>query len=98
MTASETRRAAARRRPEPDPNFRYALWAIAGVTVLRLVWLAGGTIDLYPDEAQYWIWAQHPAFGYFSKPPMVAWIIWATTALFGDGDLAVKAGAPLIYA
>ena len=27
------------------------------------------------DEAQYWAWAQEPAFGYFSKPPLLAWII-----------------------
>ncbi len=85
-------------RAAPDPHLRIALFAIFVATLLRLLWLAGRPIDLYPDEAQYWIWAQHPAWGYFSKPPVVAWMIWATTNLFGPGDLAVKAGAPLAYA
>ena len=80
-----------------DPYFRIALIAVTGVTLLRLLWLAGHPIDLYPDEAQYWIWAQHLDWGYYSKPPVVAWMIAATTALFGGDDLSVKIGAPLTY-
>jgi len=77
--------------------FRIALLAVGAVTFLRLLWLAGQPIDLYPDEAQYWIWAQKFQFGYYSKPPMIAWLIWVTTHLFGDTDLAVKVSAPLLY-
>jgi hypothetical protein len=77
--------------------FRIALLIVGVVTFLRLMWLAGQPIDLYPDEAQYWIWAQKFDFGYYSKPPMVAWLIWATTHLFGATDLAVKVSAPLLY-
>ena len=85
-------------RPAPDPFFRFALAGIFLVTFLRAAWLSNNPIDLYPDEAQYWIWAQHPDWGYFSKPPFVAWMIWATTRLFGDGLLAVKSGALGAYA
>jgi 4-amino-4-deoxy-L-arabinose transferase-like glycosyltransferase len=84
-------------RPARDPQFRITLWVLAGVTGLRLMWLAGQPIDLYPDEAQYWVWAQHLAWGYYSKPPFVAWLIAATTAMAGDGELGVKLGAPLAY-
>jgi 4-amino-4-deoxy-L-arabinose transferase-like glycosyltransferase len=80
-----------------DPYFRIALIGVAGIAILRLLWLAGRPIDLYPDEAQYWIWAQHLDWGYYSKPPLVAWMIAATTALFGENDLAIKIGAPLTY-
>jgi hypothetical protein len=80
-----------------DPAFRLALLVAAAATIFRYAWLGGHPIDLYPDEAQYWIWAQTPAWGYYSKPPMVAWLIAGTTALFGDGDLAVKASAPILY-
>ena len=59
---------------------------IDAVTALRLVWLAVGHADLYPDEAQYWWWSTHPALGYYSKPPMVAWLIAVTTAAFGDSE------------
>lgn len=88
---------APRVRREVDPMFRIALLAVGIVTFLRLLWLAGQPIDLYPDEAQYWIWAQKFQFGYYSKPPMIAWLIWATTHLFGETDLAVKVSAPLLY-
>ncbi|HLY56006.1 MAG TPA: glycosyltransferase family 39 protein [Stellaceae bacterium] len=98
MKRPSTKPAALPAGPAPDPFMRIALVAIFMVTFVRLAWLAGNPIDLYPDEAQYWIWAQHPDWGYFSKPPMVAWMIWATTNLFGDGLLAVKAGAPVAYA
>ena len=84
-------------RPVRDSQHRITLWILAGVTLLRVLWLAGRPIDLYPDEAQYWIWAQHPAWGYFSKPPMVAWLIWGSIQIFGDTDLAVKLPATLIY-
>ncbi len=84
-------------RPARDPQFRLTLIFLAVVTLLRLAWLAGRPIDLYPDEAQYWIWAQHPAWGYFSKPPMVAWLIAASIHVFGDSDLSVKLPATLTY-
>jgi 4-amino-4-deoxy-L-arabinose transferase-like glycosyltransferase len=89
--------AARRVQNAPDPFFRFALIGIGIVTLVRLAWLAGHPIDLYPDEAQYWLWAQHLDWGYYSKPPFVAWMIAATTALFGETDLAVKVGASLTY-
>jgi 4-amino-4-deoxy-L-arabinose transferase-like glycosyltransferase len=67
------------------------------VTLARLLWLAAGTTDLYPDEAQYWLWSRAPDWGYFSKPPLVAWVIAATTALLGDATLGVRAAAPLFH-
>ena len=54
-------------------------------------------VTLYVDEAQYWTWAQHLDWGYFSKPPGVAALIAVSTALFGDGLLGVKALAMLCY-
>src|SRR3954466_3185932 len=79
----------------------YLVWgasAVAAITALRLLWLAVQTADLYPDEAQYWLWAQHPAFGYYSKPPLVAWIIAATTTVLGESEFGVRAAAPLLHA
>ncbi len=53
--------------------------------------------ELGPDEAQYWFWSQEFAFGYFSKPPLIAWTIGATTALFGNAEWAVRLSAPLFH-
>jgi hypothetical protein len=42
-----------------------ALLAVAAITLLRLLWLATDTPNLYADEAQYWIWAQELRGGYY---------------------------------
>jgi 4-amino-4-deoxy-L-arabinose transferase-like glycosyltransferase len=77
--------------------WRNTLFAVFAVTVARLVWLALGKADLYPDEAQYWAWSLHPAFGYYSKPPLVAWLIALTTGVFGESEVAVRLAAPLLH-
>ena len=74
------------------------LAAVAAITAVRLVWLAVQPADLYPDEAQYWFWAQQPALGYYSKPPLIAWLIALTTSVFGDGEFAIRLSAPLLHA
>src|SRR6266446_1099864 len=76
----------------------WALAAVATITAARLIWLAVQPAGLYPDEAQYWFWAQHPAFGYYSKPPLVAWLIALTTGLFGESEFAIRLSAPFLHA
>jgi len=83
------------------PAAAYVQWtfsAVVLITALRLLWLSVQSAGLYPDEAQYWFWAQHFAFGYYSKPPLVAWLIALTTSIFGDGEFAVRVSAPLLHA
>lgn len=80
---------------------RYATMAVAAIgvlTAIRLALIAAEPAGLYPDEAQYWFWAQHLALGYYSKPPLVAWVIWLSTAILGDGEFGVRAAAPLVHA
>ncbi len=74
------------------------LAGVLAITGLRLLWLVFQPADLYPDEAQYWFWAQHPALGYYSKPPLIAWLIAMTTGLFGESELAIRLSAPLLHA
>ena len=84
--------------PEENRLFRIALAIIATITAIRVAVLVFTPLNLYPDEAQYWWWAQTPAFGYFSKPPMIAWTIWATTHLFGDAEWTIRLSSPLLHA
>ncbi|HJU16154.1 MAG TPA: glycosyltransferase family 39 protein [Stellaceae bacterium] len=90
--------AASVRLPVPRSYAGAALAAVLAITALRLIWLAVQPADLYPDEAQYWFWAQHPALGYYSKPPLLAWLIALTTGLFGNSEFAVRLSAPLLHA
>jgi len=75
-----------------------AALAILAITAIRIVVLAISDLNLHGDEAQYWSWSRDLAFGYVSKPPMIAWIIAATTAVCGDGEWCVRLAAPLVHA
>ncbi len=59
---------------EPDRSkvsIRHALWALIAVsTILRLVWAS--SLGAAFDEPYYIQYIQHPAWGYFDHPPMVA--------------------------
>ena len=77
--------------------FLWILAIVATVTAIRVAVLIVSPLELYPDEAQYWWWAQTPDLGYFSKPPLIAWIIGATTWAFGDGEWAIRLGMPLLH-
>jgi 4-amino-4-deoxy-L-arabinose transferase-like glycosyltransferase len=70
---------------------------IFALTLLRVVMLLTLPFNLYPDEAQYWTWSSEPSFGYFSKPPLIAWLLALTTSVCGDGEACVRLGAPLIH-
>ena len=74
------------------------LWAgalILGTTLARLAFAASGQLDLVQDEAQYWDWSRTFQFSYFTKGPLIAWIIGLWTWLLGDSALAVRLGAVL---
>lgn len=85
-------------------NFRSAktFWLLASVvgalTLARLVALGFSVVDLFPDEARYWWWSRTPAFGYSSKPPLIAWVIAVVTNIGGNSEACVRAAAPVFYA
>jgi hypothetical protein len=47
-------------------------------------------IDLVGDEAQYWDWSRRLDWSYYSKGPLVAYIIRASCAVFGDTMQGVR--------
>ena len=68
---------------------------IVVLALFRAVALLTNGTELFVDEAQYWSWSLQPAFGYFSKPPLVAWMIAAATPICGDGEACVRLPAML---
>ncbi len=65
---------------------------------MRLIGLWTARTDLYVDEAQYWAWSQNLAWGYFSKPPFLAWMIAAAEPLCGSTEACVRAPSTLSWA
>lgn len=55
----------------------------------------GDAVDLAPDEAHYWMWSQRLDISYYSKGPLVAWLIRASCELLGNNVFAVRLPAIL---
>jgi hypothetical protein len=70
---------------------------------LHLAYLAfGSSLDLAPDEAHYWDWSRHLDWSYYSKGPLVAWLIRGSCELLGPwserhtGSLTFAVRAPAV--
>jgi len=86
----------------PDARRRaVAFFALSLVVLTAWRWagLYGSQAELFVDEAQYWLWGQSFEFGYYSKPPLIGWVIRAFTDLAGsDAAFWVRFPAPLFHA
>ncbi len=74
-----------------------AVVLIACILAYRCLVLMTSGPNLSMDEAQYWYWSTQLDFGYYSKPPMLAWLIATVTAICGDSEVGVRAASLLIY-
>lgn len=61
---------------------------VAALVLLRLVGAAWTPLTF--DEAYYWIWSKHLAFGYYDHPPGVALVIRLGTMIAGDTEFGVR--------
>jgi 4-amino-4-deoxy-L-arabinose transferase-like glycosyltransferase len=79
---------AGRARPWEMYQGTAALLLVAGLTALRFA--IAPVVPLAFDEAYYWRWSTHLAFGYFDHPPLVAWLIAAGTWIAGDTEFGIR--------
>lgn len=68
---------------------------IVFTTAVRLWFVASAQLDLVQDESQYWDWTRRLQLSYYSKGPLIAWVIHVWTGVFGDTELGVRFGAVL---
>lgn len=61
----------------------------------KLYYLNEINLTLSYDESYYWDWSRKLDFGYYSKPPMVAWLIYLSTKIFGNTENAIRLPALL---
>ncbi|MGR3805080.1 ArnT family glycosyltransferase [Marinibacterium profundimaris] len=77
---------------------RLGVLAVLALTLYRVVLLAFASADLFVDEAQYWAWGQNLEFGYYSKPPLIGWVIRAFTEVAGsDAPFWIRLPGPLFH-
>lgn len=71
--------------------YRQALYfAILLFSLFRIYYILTGPFDLSADEAHYWEWSRRLDLSYYSKGPMIAYLISAGTALFGNNAFGVR--------
>lgn len=81
-----------------EPLPRIALAAAAALLLWRILALWLDQTDLFVDEAQYWLWGQDLEAGYYSKPPLIAWLLRGVTDLVGSSErFWVRLPAPLLH-
>ena len=85
---------------KPDWNEVFRIrWRMISVVVVGYVWLLKiafmGLVNVIPEEAYYWNYAQHLDIGYLDHPPMVAWLIWLSTFIFGNSEFAIRLPASI---
>jgi hypothetical protein len=80
-----------------------AAFLILGAAALHITYLARGCpLDLASDEAHYWDWSRHLDWSYYSKGPLVAWLIRCSCALVGTwseqltGNLTLAVRLPAV--
>src|SRR5690625_207738 len=100
--AKKGRAAPARRKGARKQDMRpWGIWAAAAILAAAGARLAINWAELVPihfDEAQYWAYGQEFAWGHFSKPPLVGWLMALTGWLAGPSAHALRAISVIAHA
>ena len=67
------------------------------IFIIRVTSIVNSPLGLSVDEAQYWDWSNKIEFGYFSKPPFIAWLIALTTYFWGIVEWSIRISSPIIH-
>ena len=78
-------------------SLRFSLFLFFIAFVIKIIAIFNTNFDLFGDEAQYWILSQNLDFGYFSKPPLLMWLVGCFTMLFGNSFVLIKTIPLLLY-
>jgi undecaprenyl-diphosphatase len=72
--------------------------SLLALSFFRYYYIVTGPIGLSPDETHYWEWSRRLDLSYYSKGPLIAYLIASTTWLMGDTVFAVRFFAPIFLA
>lgn len=77
--------------------FRLFWGSVLCIVAARLAIIILSPLELGVDEAQYWLWGQNLDFGYYSKPPLIGWLLGLSDALFGSSAAGTRVFAPFLH-
>ena len=78
-------------------NLQITLIILSVIAFYRIYVLYTLPYHFYFDEAYYWEWSKRFEFGYYSKPPMVAWVISLFTSFCGESEFCIKLPSVILY-
>ncbi|MBI4684737.1 MAG: glycosyltransferase family 39 protein [Nitrospirae bacterium] len=88
----------ASRRYQTKPSTTILIISVLVLSLFRIYYITTGVIDLSPDEAHYWEWSRRLDLSYYSKGPMIAYLIALGTAIFGDNVFGIRIMAVIFSA
>ncbi|MCC6489372.1 MAG: glycosyltransferase family 39 protein [Candidatus Hydrogenedentes bacterium] len=83
-------------RQTATPASRTLYLVLASWTLLTFAFIYTGLYDLAGDEDQYWDWSRRLDLGYYSKTPLIAYVIHVLVRAGGNEAWAVRSGAVLL--
>ena len=72
-------------------------FSILVLVLYKIIAIFFTEFNLFSDEAQYWLWSQSVDFGYYSKPPLLAWFIAGYTKILGNDFITLKIFPIIVY-
>lgn len=79
-----------------DPGRSRVLAGLLMLAIVRTIYLMICPLELIPDEAYYWDWSRQLDWSYYSKPPMIAWLIAFATSCGGSSEFSIRFPATLL--
>ncbi|MBI3592005.1 MAG: glycosyltransferase family 39 protein, partial [Nitrospirae bacterium] len=80
------------------PETALLFTGLAVISIFRIYYILHGPLDLSPDEAHYWEWSRRLDLSYYSKGPMMAYLIYTGTSIFGDTVFGIRIMAVIFSA
>ena len=79
-----------------NKKFLWLLVALIFIALIKIVTVFYFPLELHSEEAQYWVWSKRLQLSYYSKPPMIAYLNWISTTIFGNTVFGIRINAIVI--
>ncbi|MBF0517508.1 MAG: hypothetical protein HQK97_10415, partial [Nitrospirae bacterium] len=66
------------------------LGALTVLSLFRVCYILWGPLDLSPDEALYWDCTRRPELSYYTKGPLIVYLMLLSTHVFGTTVFGVR--------
>lgn len=73
-----------------QPHTTILVAALTAISIFRIYYILHGPLELSPDEAHYWEWSRRLDLSYYSKGPIIAYLIYIGTSIFGDTVFGIR--------